>query len=493
MKGEPTTTITKDDTVGSQLTFEDYLHEQTAEQGGSVGVSTHQNMIEENDAETGKYYDLIECVLDPVNIAISIEKVKENKGAPGIDGMEVNELEQYFRVNLDMISDLIRNRRYKPQLVKRAWIPKEKQGEFRKLGIPTAQDRVIQEAMANVLVEIYDPMFSDNSFGFRPGRNCQKAIKRALRFANEGYIYVVDLDLEKFFDKVCQSKLIRIMTEQIDDPDFISLTSKFLNAGVLEDGLFQPTPEGVPQGGPLSPVLANIMLDQLDKELEKRGHKFIRYADDLIIFCKSPRAAQRVLESITNFIEIKLKLKVNREKTEVCRIDEIKYLGYGFYFNMTGECRPCVHPISRKKLKDKIRKLTSRNGARSYVDIQYQLEKLIKGWINHFIIADMTQFMKDMDSWMRRRIRALCWHRWKKVRTKYAQLRKRGMPHQLAFNLANTRRGAWAVSNFQYIKSYINNSVIHDTWKLTSFVRTFEYKRRNYRNKILKAKGLITA
>ena len=294
------------------------------------------------------------------NLNKAYKKVKSNKGAGGIDGMQVDELLPFLRENQDELIQEIRKGKYKPNPVRRVEIPKEEKGKVRKLGIPTVVDRVIQQAIAQELTPIYECQFSDNSFGFRPKRSQHDALKRCKEYVDEGYVYVVSMDLEKFFDTVNHSKLIEILSRSIKDGKVISLIHKYLNAGIAGKGFFEITEEGVPQGGPLSPLLGNIMLNGLDKELERRGHRFVRFADDAIIFCKSRKSAERTLKNIVSYIEGKLFLEVNRAKTTVSHVSKIKYLGYAFY-RYKGKCRLRVHPKSVKKMKDKLRSLTDRN------------------------------------------------------------------------------------------------------------------------------------
>ena len=309
----------------------------------SVRIAEHNDIITDLSADS-----LLKRILSRDNLNGAYKKVKSNRGAGGVDKMSVDELLPYLREHRVDLLQQIRDGHYKPNPVRRVEIPKEEKGKFRKLGIPTAVDRVIQQAIAQILTPIYEPQFSDSNFGFRPRRGAHDALKQCRKYANEGYVYVVDMDLEKFFDTVCQSKLIEVLSRTIKDGRVLSLIHKYLNAGIIRQGVFERSQQGVPQGGPLSPLLSNIMLNELDKELEKRGHKFVRYADDCMILCKSKRSAERTLTHIIPFIEGKLFLKVNREKTSVAHISRVKYLGYGFY-RYKGECRFKVHKKSQKK------------------------------------------------------------------------------------------------------------------------------------------------
>ena len=302
-------------------------------------------------------------------------------------------------------------------------------------------DRVYQQAIAQVLSPLFERQFSENSFGFRPNRGAHDALKQCQKNANDGYVYVVDMDLEKFFDNVCQSKLIEVLSRTIKDGRVISLVHKYMNAGVVANGLFEKTEIGVPQGGPLSPLLSNIMLNELDKELERRGHRFVRYADDCMIFCKSRKSAERTLQNILPYIEDKLFLKVNREKTCVAHFSKVKYLGYTFY-NYKG-LRFRVHPKSVEKMKKKLRELTDRNNAWSNEHRILKLQQFIRGWVNYFKLADMKQLLRDTDEWLRHRIRAIYWKQWKKVRTKIRKLRSLNLPEWVVCEIANCRKGIW--------------------------------------------------
>ena len=425
-----------------QLQREGQLQKVPAEQGEYAEASACRRIAENTDIITDlQRAGLLEKILHRDNLNKAYKKVKSNKGSGGVDGMCVEELLTYLREHGKDLNQQILEGKYKPNPVRRVEIPKEEKGKYRKLGIPTVVDRVYQQAITQVLTPIFEKQFSENSFGFRPKRSAHDALKQCQRNANEGYVYVVDMDLEKFFDNVCQSKLIEVLSRTIKDGRVISLIHKYMNAGVVSKGLFEKTEVGVPQGGPLSPLLSNIMLNELDKELERRGHRFVRYADDCMIFCKSRKSAERTLRNILPYIEEKLFLKVNREKTCVAYISKVKYLGYSFYRHKGFRFR--VHPKSVEKMKKKLRELTDRSNAWSNENRILKLKQFIKGWVNYFKLADMKQLLKETDKWLRRRIRAIYWKQWKKVRTRIRKLRNLNLPERIVFEIANCRKGIW--------------------------------------------------
>lgn len=400
--------------------------------------------------------ELLEEILNPNNLNKAYKKVVANKGVAGIDGITVEEEFDYLKENGDRIKNQIRKRRYKPQPVKRVQIPKEN-GKMRNLGIPTVTDRIIQQAIFQVISPIFEKQFNDNSFGFRPGKSCEQAVIKALEYLNDGYEWIVDIDLEKFFDTVNQDKLITIIGKTITDGDVVSLIRKYLSAGVMEKGIVKPTYVGTPQGGNLSPLLSNIMLNELDKELEERGLNFVRYADDCIILVKSEKAANRVLESITKFIEKKLGLKVNAEKSKVTRPTKTKYLGFSFWKSPKGQWKPKPHLKSYQKLIRKLKQLTDRSWSISLDSRIKKINYVVRGWINYFRIANMRQKIIDIDQHLRTRIRVVIWKQWKKTLRRYKALRQLGLTHELAFNCANTRKGYYQICKTTYIQFAINN------------------------------------
>lgn len=400
--------------------------------------------------------ELLEKVLEDKNLFEAYKQVYKNKGTCGIDGVTVDELGNYMYLHKEKIKEQIRNRKYKPSPVKRVYIPKEN-GDKRGLGIPTVIDRVIQQAIVQILSPIYEKQFSETSYGFRPNRSCEMAIIKLLEYFNDGYTWVVDIDLEKFFDTVCHDKLISIIMKTIHDGEVVSLIRKYLVSGVMENGIVSPTKVGTPQGGNLSPLLSNIMLNELDKELEKRGLRFTRYADDCIIVVQSEKAANRVMESITKFIEKKLGLKVNIEKSKVARPNGIKYLGFGFYYTKTGIIKPKPHLKSIQKFKRKLKQLTKRNWSISLNKRITKLNQVIRGWINYFRIADMKEHMKMITSHLNRRIRCIIWKQWKTCKHRCKCLLKLGISKEKAKRTSFSRASYWHNSMSSVLHVAISN------------------------------------
>jgi group II intron reverse transcriptase/maturase len=370
---------------------------------------------------------------------MAYKRVKSNKGSSGIDKLSTENLLEWLLEHKESLITSLEKGKYKPQAVRRVEIPKEG-GKTRSLGIPTVVDRLVQQSIAQVLTPIYEQEFHASSHGFRPKRGCHTALKEVESHLNDKYHYVVDLDLEKFFDTVNHSRLIELISRKVKDPRVISLIHKYLRAGVVVENKFQESVLGVPQGGPLSPLLSNIMLDELDKELARRGHRFVRYADDCLIFCKSKKACLRVKESITKFIESVLYLRVNKEKTTVGYIKGKKFLGYSFYNKSKGRWGLCIHPKSYSKLKDRLREITNRSNGMGYQKTKELLQYCIQGWMSYFKLADMSGKVKRIDEWLRFRIRMFIWKSWKKISTKYNNLRKVGVKDNQAYQWANTRK-----------------------------------------------------
>ena len=375
---------------------------------------------------------LLEDILSRDNMMLAYKKVKANKGASGIDGVTIDEIDEYLKVNWVDIREKIRKRKYQPQPVRRVEIPKPN-GGVRNLGIPTVVDRIIEQAIAQVLTPIAEPHFSENSYGFRPKRRAQQAVIKLLEYLNDGYEYIVDIDLEKFFDNVPQDKLMTLVGKLIHDPDTESLISKYLRAGVMVRGQYEKTEKGTPQGGNLSPLLSNIMLNELDKELEARKLRFVRYADDCVITVGSSAAANRVMHTITDWVERKLGLKVNMTKTKVTRPNGLKYLGFGFWKDSKdGQWKARPHHDSVSKFKRKIKELTKRSWSVP-MDLRIlKLNEVIRGWINYFKIGGMKQKLKDIDERLRTRMRIVIWKQWKTGEKRYWGLRKLGAPEWMA-------------------------------------------------------------
>lgn len=409
---------------------------------------------------------LIEVITTRENLNKAYKKVIANKGASGIDGTTVEELGDYIKSNKDNIVSSIRNRKYFPKPVRRVYIPKSN-GKMRPLGIPTALDRTIQQAIAQPITDIYEEIFSENSYGFRPNRSCHDAIKQALNYLNDGYEWVIDIDIKQFFDKVNHDKLIQILREQVNDSATLNLIRKYLKAGVMEEGLVKATETGVPQGGPLSVVLSNIYLDKLDKELEQRGHSFVRYADDVMIFTKSEKAANRVMKSISDWILRKLFLKVNATKSKVVRPTRSKYLGFTF-LKHGGQWK--VKPTKEKKkaLYEKMSQYLKRGKAisRSLVVTIKRVNKMVIGWINYFRIGMMKGFMRDFGAWLRHKIRVILMKQWKLPKTIFRNLtylnRKynNGFNHEAIYKVANSRLGWYKRCGMNVVNFILNPKLL---------------------------------
>ncbi|WP_421664325.1 group II intron reverse transcriptase/maturase [Lysinibacillus telephonicus] len=404
---------------------------------------------------------LLEKILSNQNMNEAYLRVYKNKGAGGVDGITVDELKKYLKENKDELRQRIRTKKYQPQAALRVEIPKEN-GKMRKLGIPTVVDRVVQQAIHQVLSPIFEKEFSEYSYGFRPNRSCEMAIIKSLEFLNDGYDWIVDIDLERFFDTVNHDKLMRIISKTIDDGDVISLIRKYLVSGVMVKGKYEETPIGTPQGGNLSPLLSNIMLNELDKELENRGLQFVRYADDVLIFVKSEKAANRVMESVVKFIEKKLGLIVNAEKSKIARPKDLKFLGFGYYYDSKDkkyQVRP--HPISVQKFKRKLRQLTKRNWS---IPLDYRILKLkqvIFGWVNYFRTANMKTAMRKIDKKLRSRIRVIIWKQWKVPRRQIRSLIQLGIPEEEAKGLTFCRKGYRFIGLSKVVHRAISNKRLY--------------------------------
>jgi len=386
----------------------------------------------------------MEEICERENVNAALKRVQENKGSPGIDGMTVDELPGYLEEHWPVIREQLMSGTYQPQPVKRVEIPKP-DGGIRKLGIPTVLDRLIQQAVMQVLQQRWDPTFSDSSFGFRPGRSQHDAVARAQQYIAEGHGWVVDMDLEKFFDRVNHDRLMAQIAKREEDKRLLKLIRAFLNAGVMENGLVSPSVEGTPQGGPLSPLLSNLVLDELDRELEARGHRFVRYADDSNIYVRSERAGQRVMESVKRFIASKLKLRVNEAKSAVAKPKERKFLGFSFYTSRTGPKR-CIAPKSLERFKERIREITLRSRGRSMKQTMEELAPYVRGWVGYYGFSETPSELQDLDKWIRRRLRCAFWEQWKTSQKRYKELVKRGVRPEKAKNMAGSNRGSWHLS-----------------------------------------------
>lgn len=410
--------------------------------------------------------ELIEEILSDENLKTAIKKVKANKGAPGVDKMVIDELDEYFAKNKDKIVQSILDMKYHPQPVKRVYIPKPN-GKMRPLGIPTVVDRVIQQAVANKLSEIYEPVFSNYSFGFRPNRSAHDAIYHALDLINYGYEWIVDLDIEKYFDTVNHDKLISILRENVNDRRTLHLIRSFMRAGVMDNGFVSSNTRGVPQGGPLSPVISNVYLDKFDKELEARNLNFVRYADDCIIFVKSEMSANRVMKSVTSWLEKKLFLKVSATKTKVVRPNNSSFLGFTFW-NDGGIWKCKALDDRKRKLKAKCSSVLCRKKAQSTPlgTTITKLNQIIRGWINYFKIGSMKLFLKEFGQWVRHKLRVVILKQWKRPRTIYNNLMtlnsfyKCNLGHEDIYKVANSRRGWYARANGNVINYILSPKVL---------------------------------
>lgn len=410
---------------------------------------------------------LLDKIFMPENIQAAIKEVRKNKGAPGVDKMPVDDLMGYFVLNESEVIRQILNKEYKPQPVRRVYIPKPNSDKLRPLGIPTVVDRVVQQMVARVLTYEYDSLFSPHSYGFRPNRDCHKAMSEALVYLNEGRTWIIDFDIEKYFDTVNHDKLISILRENVNDAIILHLIRSFLKAGVMDEGFVSPTEEGVPQGGPLSPVLSNVYLDKLDKELEYRGLAFVRYADDFVIFTRSRKSAERVMKSVTSWIERKLFLKVSPTKTHIVPPSKSEFLGFGFWKNRNEwKCKPL---ISRKKrLWDKLRAVTCRRKAAA-IPLTLTIKKvneILRGWINYYRIGSMKQFMDLTGQWIRHRIRVIMVKQWKNPKTIeknlkwYCILFHFNFSDEELFKVANSRKGLYAQCNGNVINFILSPKVL---------------------------------
>lgn len=454
--------------------YRDQVVEVEVELQGKSKVQSNFMVLPNRESVNDETFDtsmLLEEVLERNNMLLALKRVISNKGSHGVDGMKIDELREHIKKHWDTIKAKILESKYNPSPVRRVEIPKV-DGGVRLLGIPTVQDRLIQQAIAQVLSRIYEPLFSNNSFGFRPRRGAKDAVTKSKQYINEGNRWVIDMDLEKFFDKVNHDILMGKLEKKIKDKRLLSLIRKYLKSGILINGVSVTSAEGTPQGGPLSPLLANIMLDELDKELEKRGHKFCRYADDNNVYVKSKRAGIRVMESMIKLIENKLKLKVNKDKSAVDFVSKRKFLGFSFYFAKGGaEIR--IHEKSIKRFKDKIKFYTNRNIGISMESRLKKLNQIMMGWINYYGIANAVAKLKELDKWIRRRLRACIWKQWKKISTRHRNLVKLGINKYKAWEYANTRKGYWRISKSPILSKSLNNKYL-ESLGFVSLIQTYQ-------------------
>jgi RNA-directed DNA polymerase len=409
----------------------------------------------ESPAETER---MMEEICEKENCREALRRVKANKGSPGVDAMSVDELPGYLAQHWPEIRNQLLSGTYRPQPVRRVEIPKP-DGGMRKLGVPTVLDRWVQQAILQVLQRRWDASFSDHSYGFRPGRSAHQAVARAQQYIVEGYGWVVDLDLEKFFDRVNHDRLMARIAQRIGDKRLLTLIRAFLTAGVMDNGLVSAVKEGTPQGGPLSPLLSNLVLDELDRELERRGHGFVRYADDCNIYVRSERAGQRVMDSVRSFIEKRLKLKVNAQKSAVARPEERTFLGFTFRrFGASAELQRSVAPKAMRRFKERVREITRRNRGVSMKCMVEELSVFLRGWRAYFGFCQTPEVFGSLDSWVRRRLRAVQWKQWRRPRRRHAELLKRGVSSGFAAKTATSAFGPWRLARSQAVQVALPNA-----------------------------------
>ncbi len=390
------------------------------------------------------------------NLARALKRIEQNKGAPGVDGIAASELRSWLFARWPEVRSALEAGTYRPNPTRRVTIEKPDGGE-RELGVPTALDRMIQQAISQTLTPVFDPAFSERSFGFRPGRSAHQAIKRARRDIAEGFEWAVDLDLDRFFDRVNRDRLMSRIQARVDDKQVLRLIRRYLDAGVMVDEVIQPSRQGTPQGSPLSPLLSNVYLDDLDKELDRRGHRYVRYADDLVIYTRSKRAAERVMASVCEFIKDRLKLKVNRRKSAVDHATRRFLLSFGF-FKRDDMVKIRIDPKARQRAKEKLRKITARNWGVSMGRRIKAINGFIRGWVGYFHIADTLRPFEDLDGWLRRRLRQARWKQWKRIPTKVRNLRALGIPDGKAYEWANTSKGTWRIAGSPPLQRAMTNA-----------------------------------
>ena len=461
----------------------EYLKEESCPQRDSTEYKEYAEassiyLTEDNERGREVQTDhLMEEVITPKNMEEAMRRVRKNNGAPGVDDMTVRETIEWMNKHFAEVQAEMMGGYYHPTAVRRREIPKP-DGGVRELGIPTAKDRIVQQEIAQILVPLYEPQFSDNSFGYRPGRSGQQAIERVKEYAEAGYEWAVVLDLSKYYDTLNHDRLIRELRKTIKDESMMKLIKKFLRAGVMEDGVVIETIEGSPQGGNLSPLLANIYLNEFDQEYARRGVPEIRYADDIVLLARSKRAAERLLEGSTRLLEEKLKLKVNREKSRIVSLarnyGSFKFLGFNMGKRKDGKFHIYVHNKSKKKFKAKLKEKTSRKRPGTFQQICKELKQVIDGWLNYYGIAEMKTWINEINSWLRNRVRMIIWKRWKKPKTKYHKLLRFGVCRKYAYMAANTRRGYWFTVHTGAIKAALSNEKL-DIWGYPNIAKTYEH------------------
>ena len=421
----------------------------------------------------------LESILDPANMMLALKRVESNHGAPGVDGMRTDELRAYIFGHPGELSKAIKDGTYRPSPVKRVTIPKPEKGKYRELGIPTVTDRLVQQAVAQVLSLHFETIFSFYSCGFRERKGAHDAILTTISHTDAGCRWAVDLDLEKFFDTVDHSRLIRKLSRYIEDSRVISLIHRMLKSGISTQNGITPSTVGLMQGGPLSPLLANVYLDELDKELERRGHRFVRYADDIIVLVKSRRAAERTLQNLTKIIEGRMRLKVNRDKSTVAHITcGVKFLGHGFNFQKGGRIVPTIHAKSKRRLMDSVRKILRRNTGRAIGIVKRELREKLRGWTGYFKLAAGRSWVHETDMWIRRRIRQLIWKLWKKIGMRRKGLMALGCSREQAYMWACTRKSYWHTANSPIQEITMTNEVLrrHGWSWMAMFYKPLEWK-----------------